>query len=149
MPLQYVESLALCLLFAPFQPLLFYRMIQSGNLANVTSLFYLVPAGTAALDYLVLGNRLPLLSLGGMAGILLGLMRVLRTPAAVRSGGAERGCVARGEILAASVLLLRPRYACAVSSWPAQWPLTSCAGRSRAWTRAQTAQASRRTFRPA
>lgn len=111
MPLQYVASLALCLLFAPFQPLhvdwslgfvlpllwmglvisvgatlLFYRMIQSGNLVNVTSLFYLVPAGTAALDFLVLGNRLSLLSLGGMAGILLGLMLVLRTPAA-RSGG--------------------------------------------------------------
>ncbi|WP_241067746.1 DMT family transporter [Achromobacter insuavis] len=112
MPLQYVVSLALCLLFAPFQPLhadwsvgfilpllwmglvisvgatlLFYRMIQSGNLVNVTSLFYLVPAGTAALDYLVLGNRLSLLSLGGMAGILLGLMLVLRTPAAARAGG--------------------------------------------------------------
>ena len=111
MPLQYVVSLALCLLFAPFQPLradwspgfilpllwmglvisvgatlLFYRMIQSGNLVNVTSLFYLVPAGTAALDYLVLGNRLSLLSLGGMAGILLGLMLALRAPAAVRSG---------------------------------------------------------------
>lgn len=107
MPLQYTVSLALCLLFAPFQPLradwglgfvlpllwmglvisvgatlLFYRMIRSGNLVNVTSLFYLVPAGTAALDYLVLGNRLSLLSLGGMAGILLGLMLVLRAPAA-------------------------------------------------------------------
>jgi hypothetical protein len=45
-----------------------------------------VPAGTATLDYLVLGNSLSLLSLGGMAGILLGLMLVLRTPAA-RSGG--------------------------------------------------------------
>ena len=75
MPLQYAVSLALCLVFVPFQPirvewnigfivpllwmglvisvgatLLFYRMIQAGNLVNVTSLFYLVPAGTAALD---------------------------------------------------------------------------------------------------
>jgi len=106
MPLQYVVSLALCLLFVPFQPirvewvtgfvlpliwmglvisvgatLLFYRMIQAGNLVNVTSLFYLVPAGTAALDYLILGNRLSALSLGGMAAILLGLMLVLRSPA--------------------------------------------------------------------
>jgi len=106
MPLQYLVSLALCLLFVPFQPirvewvtgfilpliwmglvisvgatLLFYRMIQAGNLVNVTSLFYLVPAGTAALDYLILGNRLSALSLGGMAGILLGLMLVLRSPA--------------------------------------------------------------------
>ncbi|QKH38598.1 DMT family transporter [Achromobacter pestifer] len=106
MPLQYLVSLALCLLFVPFQPirvewvtgfilpliwmglvisvgatLLFYRMIQAGNLVNVTSLFYLVPAGTAALDYLILGNRLSALSLGGMAGILLGLLLVLRSPA--------------------------------------------------------------------
>ena len=106
MPLQYLVSLALCLLFVPFQPihvewvagfvlpliwmglvisvgatLLFYRMIQAGNLVNVTSLFYLVPAGTAALDYLILGNRLSALSLGGMGAILLGLMLVLRSPA--------------------------------------------------------------------
>ncbi|MGV2865191.1 DMT family transporter [Achromobacter sp. AGC39] len=106
MPLQYAVSLALCLLFAPFQPLtaqwsiglilpllwmglvisvgatlLFYRLIQAGNLVNVTSLFYLVPAGTAALDYLVLGNRLSTLSLAGMGAILLGLMLVLRHPA--------------------------------------------------------------------
>jgi drug/metabolite transporter (DMT)-like permease len=106
MPLQYFVSLALCLLFVPFQPirvewvigfilpliwmglvisvgatLLFYRMIQAGNLVNVTCLFYLVPAGTAALDYLILGNRLSALSLGGMAAILLGLMLVLRSPA--------------------------------------------------------------------
>ncbi|MBB1623921.1 DMT family transporter [Achromobacter sp. UMC71] len=112
MPLQYAVSLALCLLFVPFQPirvewnvgfivpllwmglvisvgatLLFYRMIQAGNLVNVTSLFYLVPAGTAALDYVVLGNRLSALSLAGMAAILLGLMLVLRTPAASRSTG--------------------------------------------------------------
>ncbi|WP_438859626.1 DMT family transporter [Achromobacter spanius] len=103
MPLQYAVSLALCLLLAPFQPiaaqwsiglilplvwmglvisigatLLFYRMIQAGNLVNVTSLFYLVPAGTAALDYLVLGNRLSGLSLAGMGAILLGLMLVLQ-----------------------------------------------------------------------
>lgn len=107
MPLQYTVSLGLCLLFVPFQPvwadwsvgfivpliwmglvisvgatLLFYRMIQAGNLVNVTSLFYLVPAGTAALDYLILGNRLSALSLAGMGAILLGLMLVLRNPAA-------------------------------------------------------------------
>jgi drug/metabolite transporter (DMT)-like permease len=110
MPLQYAVSLALCLLIAPFQPLraewelglvvpliwmglvisvgatlLFYRMIQAGNLVNVTSLFYLVPVGTAALDYLILGNRLSALSLAGMAAILLGLMLVLRNPASARA----------------------------------------------------------------
>lgn len=106
LPLQYAVSLLLCLLFAPFQPLrvewvagfvlpllwmglvisvaatlLFYRMIQAGNLVNVTSLFYLVPVGTALLDYLILGNRLSALSLAGMVAILLGLMLVLRQPA--------------------------------------------------------------------
>ena len=52
--------------------LLFYRMIQAGNLVNVTSLFYLVPVGTALLDFLILGNRLPVLSLVGMAAICWG-----------------------------------------------------------------------------
>lgn len=101
LPLQYGSSLLLALLFVPSQPftfeltagflvplvwmgvvisviaqLLLYRLIQAGNLVNVTSLFYLVPIVTAALDYLVLGNRLPALSLAGMGGILLGLMLV-------------------------------------------------------------------------
>ncbi|HSC85532.1 MAG TPA: DMT family transporter [Pseudomonas sp.] len=103
LPLQYVVSLLLCALFLPFKPwavdwsasflvallwlglvisvvaqLLLYRLIQRGNLVNVTSLFYLVPGVTAALDYLFLGNRMPLLSLGGMAAILLGLALVFR-----------------------------------------------------------------------
>ncbi|WP_447981845.1 DMT family transporter [Achromobacter kerstersii] len=122
LPLQYVVSLALCLVFAPFQPLraewgvglvlpliwmglvisvgatlLFYRMIQAGNLVNVTSLFYLVPAGTAALDYLILGNRLSVLSLAGMGAILLGLMLVLRHPAAaITPTRASRSSATRG-----------------------------------------------------
>lgn len=105
LPLQYVASLALCLPFTAFQPvafeptweflvpllwlalvisvvaqLLLYRLIQAGNLVNVTSLFYLVPAATAVMDYLFLGNALPILSLTGMALILLGLMLVFRQP---------------------------------------------------------------------
>lgn len=105
LPLQLACSLLLCLLFAPFQPmsvdlstgfwvalvwmgvvmsvvatLLLYRLIHAGNLVNVTSLFYLVPAGTAALDYLVLGNRLAPWSLVGMLAILLGLVQVFRNP---------------------------------------------------------------------
>ncbi|MEO8387094.1 DMT family transporter [Polaromonas sp.] len=105
LPLQLGCSLLLCLLFAPFQPmtadlsagfwvalvwmgivmsvvatLLLYRLIHAGNLVNVTSLFYLVPAGTALLDYLVLGNRLAPWSLAGMLAILLGLVQVFRTP---------------------------------------------------------------------
>ncbi|HWK76050.1 MAG TPA: DMT family transporter [Povalibacter sp.] len=101
LPLQYAVSLLLCLCFVPFKPfefelssgflipliwmgllisvvaqLLLYRMIQRGNLVNVTSLFYLVPVGTAALDYVFLGNPLSRLSALGMAVILLGLMLV-------------------------------------------------------------------------
>ncbi|WP_263263104.1 DMT family transporter [Pseudomonas sp. RIT-PI-S] len=103
MPLQYGVSLLLCLGFAPFQPitfsadigfiapviwlglvvsvvaqLLLYRMIQGGNLVNVTSLFYLVPVVTVVLDYLVLGNSLTLPALLGMGLILGGLAVVLR-----------------------------------------------------------------------
>ncbi len=103
LPLQYGVSLLLCLAFVPFQPfrfelnvgflvpllwlgliisvvaqLLLYRMIQSGNLVNVTSLFYLVPVVTVLLDYLILGNALSPQSLGGMAAILLGLVLVFR-----------------------------------------------------------------------
>jgi len=58
--------------------LLFYRLIRSGNLVNVTSLFYLVPVVTAGLDYLLLGNRLGPLSLTGMGAILLGLWSVFK-----------------------------------------------------------------------
>jgi drug/metabolite transporter (DMT)-like permease len=105
MPLQYGVSLLLCLAFLPFQPhsfewalgfvlpvvwmalvisvlatLLLYRLIQAGNLVNVTSLFYLVPGGTAALDWLVFGNTMAPTALIGMGAILLGLLQVFRTP---------------------------------------------------------------------
>lgn len=98
-------SLALCLALLPLQParleaswglvaslfgmgvvisvaatLLLYRLIQRGNLVNVTSLFYLVPVGTALLDWLVLGNRLAPLAIAGMGTILLGLVLVFRAP---------------------------------------------------------------------
>lgn len=117
LPLQYGIALVMCLLLLPFQrvhveptagllvpllwmalvisvgaTLLLYRMLQTGNLVNVTSLFYLVPAGTAVLDYLVLGNRLGDLTLGGMVAILAGVALVFRTgtaPAA-ESESAER-----------------------------------------------------------
>lgn len=104
LPLQYGVSLILCLACLAFEPFrvdwgwafvlplgymglvisvgatwLFYRLIQAGNLVNVTSLFYLVPAGTAALDYLLLGNPMAPLALAGMAAILAGLALVFRT----------------------------------------------------------------------
>ena len=58
--------------------LLFYRLMQRGNLVNVTSLFYLVPVVTALLDDLVLGHRLAPVAMAGMAMILLGLAVVFR-----------------------------------------------------------------------
>ncbi|KDE41035.1 Permease of the drug/metabolite transporter (DMT) superfamily [Nitrincola lacisaponensis] len=104
LPLQYAMTLLLCLLFVPYQPieatpskqlfialfwlavvisilatLLMYKLIQAGNLVNVTSLFYLVPGVTAIMDYLFLGNALPLLSLIGMLVILCGLTLVFKT----------------------------------------------------------------------
>jgi drug/metabolite transporter (DMT)-like permease len=104
LPLQYGVSLMLCCACLPFEPfrfdwsvgflvpllwlglaisvlatLLFYRLIQAGNLVNVTSLFYLVPAVTAAMDYVFLGNPMAPLSLAGMAAILLGLVLVFRS----------------------------------------------------------------------
>jgi len=101
LPLQYVVTLLLCLALLPFEPwriepvagfwvpllwlglgisvgaqLLLYRLIRTGNLVNVTSLFYLVPVVTVLLDYLVLGNALPALALAGMAAILAGMALV-------------------------------------------------------------------------
>ncbi|MBH2771727.1 DMT family transporter [Serratia marcescens] len=103
LPLQYAIGLLMCTLALPFEPLrvdwrpefvlpllwmavvisvlatfLLYRLIQRGNLVQVTSLFYLIPAVTALLDYLLLGHALAALSLLGMAGIVLGVMLVFR-----------------------------------------------------------------------
>jgi drug/metabolite transporter (DMT)-like permease len=70
--------------------LLLYNLIRSGNLVNVTSLFYLLPPTTAALDFLLLGNSLPTLTAIGMATILARLLLVFRAsvrgPARVAEG---------------------------------------------------------------
>jgi drug/metabolite transporter (DMT)-like permease len=106
LPVQYLAGLLLCAVFVPFQPmhveyslgfvvpvlwmglvvsvlatLLLYRLIAQGNLVNVTSLFYLVPAVTAVMDYLFFDNRLALLSLLGMLLIIVGLVFVFRKSA--------------------------------------------------------------------
>lgn len=103
LPVQYLAGTLVCAAFVPFQPLhadyslgfyapvlwlglvvsvlatfLLYRLIAQGNLVNVTSLFYLVPAVTALLDWLIYGNRLPLLALVGMGLIVVGLVFVFR-----------------------------------------------------------------------
>jgi drug/metabolite transporter (DMT)-like permease len=104
LPLQYAVALLLCGALLPLQPwrvelvagfwlpllwlglvisvgaqLLLYRLIRGGTLVNVTSLLYLVPVVTVLLDYLVLGNALPVLALAGMAAILAGMALVFRS----------------------------------------------------------------------
>nr|BFD40298.1 DMT family transporter [Pseudomonas sp. FFPRI_1] len=103
LPVQYLAGMLVCAVIVPFQPfhfehsagfvipvlwmglvvsvlatLLLYRLIAQGNLVNVTSLFYLVPAVTALMDYAFFGNRLALLSLLGMGLIIVGLVFVFR-----------------------------------------------------------------------
>ncbi len=103
LPLQYVVSLVVCLFIVPFEhfeitwnsqliisvlflgilisvvaQLLLYRLLNQGNLVNVTSLFYLVPVVTALLDFLILKNKLPLVGLIGMIAILIGLTLVFK-----------------------------------------------------------------------
>ncbi|MBU9164143.1 DMT family transporter [Burkholderia multivorans] len=114
LPLQNAIGLVLCAVVLPFRPiafevswafvvpllwlgivisvvaqLLFYRLMQRGDLVNVTSLFYLVPIVTTLMDVMWLGNRPAPLALVGMAAIVAGLALVFRTPAArVQSGRA-------------------------------------------------------------
>ena len=57
---------------------LLYRLIARGNLVNVTSLFYLVPGVTAAMDWIVLDNPMSRLAMGGLGLIVLGLVLVFR-----------------------------------------------------------------------
>lgn len=105
LPLQYGVSLLLCLALLPSAPLrvewsagllvsvawlglvisvaatlLLYRLLQAGNVVNVSSLFYLVPGGTALLDWLVFGRAMAPLALAGLGAVVLGLVLVLRAP---------------------------------------------------------------------
>lgn len=57
---------------------LLYRLIARGNLVNVTSLFYLVPGVTAAMDWIILGNAMSRVAIGGLGLIVLGLVLVFR-----------------------------------------------------------------------
>lgn len=103
LPMQYVVGLAFAGAIAPFGPLhaswepgfvlpvlwlglgisvgatfLLYRLIARGNLVNVTSLFYLVPGVTAAMDWLILGNPMSLYAVAGLALVVAGLLVVFR-----------------------------------------------------------------------
>ncbi|WEK02261.1 MAG: DMT family transporter [Candidatus Sphingomonas phytovorans] len=57
---------------------LLYRLIARGNLVNVTSLFYLVPGVTAAMDWAILGNPISALMVGGLGLVVAGLLIVFR-----------------------------------------------------------------------
>jgi drug/metabolite transporter (DMT)-like permease len=61
---------------------LLYRLIARGNLVNVTSLFYLVPGVTAAMDWAILGNPMSALMLAGLGLVVAGLLIVFRYKAA-------------------------------------------------------------------
>lgn len=103
LPMQYVVGLVFAGAVAPFGPFhaswqpgfvlpvlwlglvisvgatfLLYRLIARGNLVNVTSLFYLVPGVTAAMDWLILGNPMSIYAIGGLALVVLGLLAVFR-----------------------------------------------------------------------
>lgn len=103
LPLQYAITIVICLLFLPTEEihsaftvgfwvpalwlgivisviaqLLLYHLIRTGNLVNITSLFYLVPIVTAILDYLILGNAMSMMAMLGMAAIIAGIMLVFK-----------------------------------------------------------------------
>ena len=64
--------------------LLFYRLMQRGDLVNVTSLFYLVPVVTTLMDAAWLGNRL---ALAGMGAIIAAALVFRAPPAQPRIAG--------------------------------------------------------------
>ncbi len=103
LPLQYGITLLMCLAFLPSEAiqatftvgfwvpvlwlglvisvaaqLLLYHLIRTGNVVNITSLFYLVPVVTAIFDYLFLGNTMSAMALLGIIAIILGIFLVFR-----------------------------------------------------------------------
>lgn len=104
LPLQYAVGLAVVGVAAPFREIrgswepgfvlpalwlalgisigatfLLYRLIARGNLVNVTSLFYLVPGVTAAMDWAILGHPMSAPMLGGLVLVAAGLLIVFRS----------------------------------------------------------------------
>ncbi|MGY1604915.1 DMT family transporter [Geodermatophilus sp. SYSU D00815] len=70
--------------------LLLLVLLRRGTAASVSSLYYLVPPATAVEAYLVFGERLPPVSLVGIAATALGVALVVvpaRAPAAVSGRG--------------------------------------------------------------
>lgn len=106
LPLQYVISLIFIALIIPFQSfdfemnldfwipvlyqgiiisvvaqLIFYKLLQSGNLVNTTSLFYLVPLVTLILDFIIFRTQLSAFDYVGIVAILSGVYLVYRNKA--------------------------------------------------------------------
>ena len=106
LPIQYAVGLLICLLILPFEnisvtiswkfiisvlflgilisvfsQILLYKLLNTGSVVNVTSLFYLVPIVTALLDYFILGNILPWSGFVGMISIIIGVTLVFKAGA--------------------------------------------------------------------
>lgn len=103
LPLQYAIGLIVILIMTPFSEFqmswhiefitaglwlgliisvaatfLLYRLIATQNLVNVTSLFYLVPGVTAAMDWVILGNPMSFHAILGLVLVMAGLMLVYK-----------------------------------------------------------------------
>lgn len=74
-----LAGLWLALVISVGTTFLLYRLIAHGNLVNVTSLFYLVPGVTAAMDWVFLGNPMSPLAICGLGLVMIGLVAVFRT----------------------------------------------------------------------
>lgn len=75
-----LASLWLGLVVSVGSVVVLYRLIDAGDLVNVTSLFYLVPGVTAVMDWLFLGNILSPLSIVGLLLTVLGIGMVFHDP---------------------------------------------------------------------
>ena len=59
---------------------LLFHLIEHGEATRVSSLFYLVPLTTAAMAWLIFGEKLGIVALAGMALGIIGVALVLRKP---------------------------------------------------------------------
>jgi drug/metabolite transporter (DMT)-like permease len=70
--------------------LLLMLMIREGEVAKVASLFYLVPAVTAIMTWVLFDERLTPLQIGGMALTCLGVALATASRTGVQSGTRAR-----------------------------------------------------------
>lgn len=74
----WLPTIWLGLVISVIAQLLFYSLLQSGNVVNVTSLFYLVPVVTLILDYIIFSSSLSGFDYIGIFAILMGVYLVYR-----------------------------------------------------------------------